>query len=273
MMLDTIKTIKNNYACHCEGQRDEAIYKADTMDCRARFLSLRRVSPLRERSLTMTKTGQRGNAMVYVLIALALFGFLTATLSRSNNQADEQDIDNEQAELYALELMEYAASAQAVVDQMLFSGSEIDDLDFVMPSDAAFNTPPHHHKVYHPQGGGLSYKGELPDAIQASATSSYWRAINITNVEWTPSIENDVMISAMRMNPEICEIINLKITGSKVVPALTVPAVSRFFQILPSVSNSDFNISDCPDCEGHTNLCVTASGGSGHTYYSIIAAQ
>ena len=88
--------------------------------------------------LRMTNN-QSGNAMIYVLIALALFGFLTLTLSRSNNQADGQDIDDEQAELYALELMEYAASAQAVVDQMLFSGSEIDDLDFVIPSDPAFN--------------------------------------------------------------------------------------------------------------------------------------
>ena len=224
-------------------------------------------------TLGITVRQQRGNAMVYVLIALALFGFLTATLSRSNNQADEQDIDDEQAELYALELMEYAASAQAAVDMMLFSGSEIDDLDFVIPSDPAFNTPPHHHKVYHPQGGGLSYKLELPEAIQTTINSSNWRVINITNVEWTPSTNNDVMISAMRMNPEICEIINLKITGSKTVPALTAPAVSRFFQILPSINNSDFNISDCPDCEGYANLCVTTNGGTGHTFYNIIAAQ
>ncbi len=270
-MLDTIKTIKNNYACHCEGQRDEAIYKADTMDCRARFLSLRRSSPLRERSLAMTKTGQRGNAMVYVLIALALFGFLTATLSRSNNQADEQDIDNEQAEFYALELMEYAASAQAVVDQMLFSGSEIDDLDFVIPSDAAFNTPPHHHKVYHPQGGGLSYKFEFPEELQVTGSSGWFHS-KLSNIEWTPTTALDVSINALRIPKKICEIINKKITGNTTVPIMTATALSRFFSETPP--NVEFNTSDCPNCVGYTNLCVQTSGTNAFLgFYNIIAAQ
>ena len=218
--------------------------------------------------LRMTNN-QSGNAMIYVLIALALFGFLTLTLSRSNNQADGQDIDDEQAELYALELMEYAASAQAVVDQMLFSGSEIDDLDFVIPSDSAFNTPPHHHKVYHPQGGGLSYKFELPEAI-SNITNASWRLMTTQNTEWTPTSNSDVILTAIYIPKIICENINRKITGSIAIPSIT-NILSTFSEGVST--DSDLTILNCPECEGKTNLCVINSSNDRYAYYNIIAAQ
>ena len=217
---------------------------------------------------------QHGNAMIYVLIALALFGFLTLTLSRSNNQADGQDIDDEQAELYALELMEYAASAQAVVDQMLFSGSEIDDLDFVIPSNAAFNTPPHHHKVYHPQGGGLSYV-EVPNdnIIDSTLGSNQWAIKSVTNVEWTATIQHDVILTAYRIQKEICEKINKSITGSISIPT-TISAHNQYF--LPdSGANTNLTTAECSNCGGYTNLCIQNHNTTNpsFSFYNIIAAR
>ena len=36
---------------------------------------------------------ERGNAMVYILIALALFGFLTVTMSRQSGQSDSRNLN------------------------------------------------------------------------------------------------------------------------------------------------------------------------------------
>jgi hypothetical protein len=191
---------------------------------------------------------QRGNAMIYVLIALAMFGFLTMTLTRSNNQADNQDIDDEQATFYALELMEYATSAQAAVDMMLFSGSEIDDLDFVTPDDVAFNTtpPPNYHKLFHPQGGGLNHQAQFNDAIQNSGAASVWDVNNNINVEWTLSAQNDVVLTAYFLTRQICEIINKEITGSTAIPITSSPHADYFL----NTGTTDFDTTECAACNG-----------------------
>lgn len=267
MMPDTIKTTENSETGHCEEQRGEAIKKSvqTKLDCRAR-----------SRSLAMMRDRQCGNAMIYVLIALALFGFLTMTLSRSNDQADGQDIDDEQATLYALELMEYVASVQHAADMMLISGSNLDDLDFVIPSDAAFNTtpPPNYHKLFHAQGGGVNYQNTFSEAIQNDAASAWHVNTNI-DIEWTPedSLTNlpidDVILTAYFVTRQICEIINEKITGSTTIPVTASPHIDYF----PNTGNTNIDTTECAGCEGHASLCVENDTNDNYSFYSIIAAQ
>ncbi len=211
---------------------------------------------------------QSGNAMVYVLIALALFGFLTITLSSQNDQADGQDLDDEQAILYANELMSYVASAQNAVDMMLATGSEIDDLDFVLPSEAAFNTPPHYNKVFHPQGGGLNYE-EFKEEISNGTGANKFFIKNTTNVEWTPTSSSDVLLSTIQMNETICRQYNKYITGSNDIPEVT----NTLDTWLVDTSTTDFNISDCSECDGYHTLCIKRAGGVSHGIYYVIAAQ
>lgn len=218
----------------------------------------------------INKRTQRGNAMVYVLIALALFGFLTVTLSRQNDGADGQDIDDEQAEIYALELIEYATTAQNVVDMMLSTGSTVDNLDFVNPTSAGFNTGSHIHKVFHPQGGGLNYQEKFDSNIETK-TDSGWFVRNNSHVEWTPTLANDVVLSALRINKEICENINLKITGSKSIPILTGSLGKLFDEA--SASPLDLDSTSCPDCDEYPSLCVENVAGLHYGFYTIIAAQ
>lgn len=214
------------------------------------------------------RSHQDGNAMVYVLIALALFGFLTITLSSQNDQADGQNLDDEQAELYATELMFYVANAQNAVDMMLSTGSEISDLDFVIPSDAAFDTPPHYHKVFHPQGGGLNYQEKFTQTIQ-NGGASQWGINNNINVEWTATAANDVILSAYFITRPICEIINKKITGSTTIPVTANPHADYFL----STGTTDFDSTECAACDGSAALCVENDTNDNYTFYNIIAAQ
>jgi hypothetical protein len=219
-------------------------------------------------NLDQSHNKARGNAMIYVLIALALFGFLTITISSQNDQADGQDIDAEHAELYANELLSYVASAQQVVDMMLSTGSEISDLDFTNPSSVGFDTPPHHHKVFHPTGGGLNYQEKFSPDIQNDATS-IWSINNSINVQWTQSAANDVIISAYFIKQSICESINKKITGLSTIPATANPHAEYFL----SAGTTDLDLTECADCDGKPTLCVNNDTNDNYTFYSIIAAQ
>lgn len=217
-----------------------------------------------------SNTSQRGNAMIYVLIALALLGFLTVTLSRQNNQADGQDLSDEQAELYANEIIQYASGAQYAIEMMLSSGSEVNDLNFILPSEANFNTGSNIHKVFHPQGGGLNYQAELNEAVvDSSGQPPGWYFTNSINVEWTPTAANDAIVSALRIKKVICESINKKITGSKDIPVLD----EALGQVFYKTATVDLDTSICPDCDGYPMLCVANQGGAFYGLYSIIAAQ
>ncbi len=214
---------------------------------------------------------QDGNAMIYVLIALALFGFLTVTMSRQNQQADGRNLSKESIALYANELIEYNAAAQQAIDMMLASGAEISDLDFVEPSDTDFNTPPHIYKVFHPQGGGLNYV-ESPSSEMMSIIGGTggWEFQNQINVEWTSSPANDIILTAHQIDRSVCEKINEKITGSNNIPALTENLGNIF---LTTGSNLNLNTTRCPGCEGISTLCVSNSAVTAFGYYNILAAQ
>ncbi len=213
-----------------------------------------------------------GNAMIYVLIALALFGALTLTLANQANQADGQSIDDDLAELYANELLGYTGSVQQAVDMMISTGSKVNDLDFVLPSDAAFNTAPHIHKVFHPQGGGMNYQEKFNKEIagDTNPVPYGWYIAQFNNIEWTKTSAHDALQTAYKINKKVCQKINKKITGLEDIPALTVDMNEI---LLDTANNSDFTIAKCPECEGYTNLCVSNSGITAFSFYSIIAAQ
>lgn len=219
---------------------------------------------------------ERGNALLYVLIAIVLFAGLGFTLARQSHNAGTAELDEAKAELFADQLIAYAQQAQNSIDQLLITGSEIDDLDFTLPSDAAFNTPPLYHKVYHPSAGGL-----IPSPLPAqmvnevsSTPSAGWYLGRFNNVEWTTSTNMDVILVAHQITRAVCEKINMKITGT-----VTIPSISgdlREYLIDDSNftgSNNDFSTAQCPACENFQTMCVSNAGATYFTFYTVLAAQ
>ena len=79
------------------------------------------------------KEQESGNALIYVLIAIALFAALSFTLARQSDTGEAGTLSDERAELYATQIISYAAQTKSALDQMLFIGTDIDDLDFIAP--------------------------------------------------------------------------------------------------------------------------------------------
>lgn len=212
----------------------------------------------------------RGNAMVYVLIALALLGFLTITLSRQNDQSDGQDLKDETVEFYSNELIEYTSAAQYAIELMLSSGSKIDDLNFVIPGGAGFETGSHIHKVFHPQGGGLNYEASYDDAIAVGGAGA-WYFQNTLNVGWSDTAGDDVIMMAYNIKPQVCANINKKITGNTTIPSVTTGLDDIFNPA--ATTEAAFDATNCPACDGYPILCVSNNAVDTYGLYSIIAAQ
>lgn len=213
---------------------------------------------------------ENGNAMVYVLIAIALFGFLTVALSRQNNQSDGQDLTDEIVSLFTNELINYTSSAQQVLDMMIMSGSDVSDLVFLTPGDAGFETGSHAHKVFHPAGGALKHEANYTADASNGGSNDWWFQDNL-NVEWTDTTAADVIITANDIKQSICENINRKITGNTTIPALTGDTEDIFDP--DNYTAGAFNSTNCAGCDGFVTLCVSNSAVDTFAYYSIIAAE
>lgn len=223
---------------------------------------------------------QRGNALVYVLIAIALFAALTFVLTKGGSDEESAGISDDKAQLYATQMISYATQAKQVIDQMIFSGAHIDDLDFTPPSDPAFNagaTSDNIHMVYHPDGGGL-----VPGSIAAEATKQTdadppagWYLGRFNNVGWTKTSAQDVILVAYQIQPAICQRINLK-EGIDTIPVLSsAPKLSLIDDSSYSNgSNVDLTTETgqvCPECKNRASLCVQKDGI--YAFYTVVADQ
>jgi len=216
---------------------------------------------------------QRGNVLIYILIAVVLFAALGFTLSRSmRGDSDAGALSDDRADMLAQELINYASQAGSVVQQMTtMGGTEPGNLIFLKPSDAGFNTPPNINKVFHPAGGGLNVYNVTSDALFNPTELTMRRAWHMkanTNVEWTPSAANDVLLTFIDLNPKLCAAINKRLTGSATIPTTTI----NYSTVFETPGTENFTATLCPDCVGKTKLCVVNTVPR-YAYYNILISR
>lgn len=221
---------------------------------------------------------QSGNIVIYILIAIALFGILTAVLTRLNEQSGNLSISEEQQALYANNLTAFSASAQNIIDQMVVSGSSLSDINFINPASAGFDTAPHYHKLYHPAGGGLNMPASAPALFTGTAAMppAGWYIGRFNNVEWTPSSAPDIIVTAYQIDKAVCEAVNRRITGNTDIPALAGTGDIRTYLIdtdYHGEGNAPLTALICAGCENMPSLCVSNGTGTSWAFYSIIGVQ
>ena len=116
---------------------------------------------------------QNGNALWFILIAVALIGILTAALTRGGSSTDDTG-SYEKNQLAASEILRYASSIESAVQSLLARGCSENDISFWHDSDGNgtengsddyfnANSPTDHScHVFEPEGAGLTW--QLPPA-------------------------------------------------------------------------------------------------------------
>jgi len=220
---------------------------------------------------------QNGNILVYILIAVALLGALTFAISRSSSQTDTVgELTEGQAKIMAGEIIAYAASASNALTQMQQTGATLAMINYMRPSDVNFNTAPTIYKLYHPDGGGLSLK-PLPARANADdglGLASGYYVGRFNSFEWTPTTAQDVIFAAFEIKEAVCRELNKRVAGISTIPTATGDTLQNFFvdATLHSGTNVNFQIANCPACDGLGALCVT-DGSNKYTFYTILEAE
>ena len=245
-----------------------------------------------------TRPKERGNAMIYVLVIVALFAAINFILSRQSDTGETNIVDQQRVDFYATQIMDYSAQMRDSVERMTMTGTDIDDITFFQQGDAEFDsdvTYPHYNKLYHPQGGGMiseTFPAELaaPAGSAETGPDAGWYVGRFNNVEWSYSSAggNDVLLVAYRIPQNVCERINEMIAGDDYVPPPQLTTQARTVLIdsqnttpehLQSNSEghsggtSDLDTTTCPDCDGVPSLCVQNNNGDVFAYYDLIGSQ
>ena len=223
---------------------------------------------------------ESGSALIYVLIAIALFAALSFTLSRQTDTGETRRLSSDRADIMATQLISTAAQVKSAIDQMFFTGSQINDLNFELPSDANFEIGSPIHKVFHPSGGGI-----IPPVLSPSVMSEVttdppagWYLGRFNNIEWSQSSAHDVILVAYQINRAACEHINKSITGSMNIPNLNSGNLEQLFIDVFYHSGANVDITtgtggNCEACHNQTSLCISNSARSAYAFYTVIANQ
>ncbi|MGH1456126.1 MAG: hypothetical protein ACRBDI_05045 [Alphaproteobacteria bacterium] len=102
---------------------------------------------------------EQGNALFFILLAVALLGFLTALMSRGTSSTNQTG-DIERARITASSLLQYTKSIETTVQNMVLGGISENDLDFIAIG-GAYDNPNCTEttcEVFNVDGGGIPYR-------------------------------------------------------------------------------------------------------------------
>jgi hypothetical protein len=204
-----------------------------------------------------------GNVFLYLLIGIALFASLTFVITRSQNTAETNVLGQAQVETSAQRLIGYMNEASQTYLQMKNTGTSLAEIDLVLPSAGGFTAGSHIHKLFHPEGGGLTYNAMNEATFRASATTPVgWKFVKV-NADWTATSGTDLVMTYIRVKQPICAEINRRITGSTTIPTVTVNFTNTF-----EAGSTALQETQCAECKTYPAICVQNTGV--YAFYNLI---
>ena len=209
---------------------------------------------------------EKGNVLIYVLLAVGLMAALTYAISRDNGGQEVTKLDASKNSLLASELIAHATAAQIAVDQMTQWGVNYDEILFDKSTDAGYTTNST-KQIYHPSGGGLIAFSNK-DSLFDNNGSLGWKYQGNINIEWSNSISTDLIYTFINVDPNVCSSINSQLFDDDTVPSSTVNFVNTFTE---STTDSPFIAAECAACESKKSLCIT--DGTTNAFYTILGSR
>lgn len=168
-------------------------------------------------------SGSRGNALIFVLLAVVLLGLLAAVLMRTSGSTEETG-DNERTSIAVSKLMQYTSSIQSAIERMTMNGVSENDISFANDiyqdcSNAPLQGAGHNPnctkddcEIFNVAGGGVKPM-ETPPALLSSAACAYWKngamALDLKRVQGIGSDNNDeLLLEVFGLTKEACMQVN-----------------------------------------------------------------
>ena len=214
---------------------------------------------------------ESGNALWFILLAIALLAALTATISRSTDTA-EQSGNVERFRIDASDIMRNSASLREAVNSLKLQGISENDISFVntFTSVDYSNGVCFDCMVFSSSGGGASYR--KPNTSWLDSTHSgdtrygEWEFSGTNDVVGVRSTNADLIMYLGYLKENLCTQINtmLGIAG--------IPTDAGFDQT--AFTGTFANTADIGGMNGAESGCFEdTSGDRDFTYYQVLVKR
>ena len=224
----------------------------------------------------MKNTPQSGNAIIWILIAVALFAAVTAAVMRSSNTSTSV-ITGEQAAAYANQLIAYGNDISSTVKRVSLRGCADNQISFsnniLVERDGDVMYPDNHNgnaptdgscDVFKTAGGGLTPKTfpqmVTDDGLGGSAPEYAHFVLAQINGVGTPAPE--IALYMEKVHPDICKKISQMAGTGDTPPVDNNESWVSYDGDLDSAGYMVFG-NESTSLEGKSMFCVEQSADSG----------
>lgn len=213
---------------------------------------------------------QAGNALLIILIAVALFGALMFAMTQSRTTFTGAT-SQEEARIIATEMIQYGDTIRNAVNKLLLvGGAKFGNSSDTSPSfyTAGVSTDyqtagPSRLEVFSMDGGGVSYQKPPEDACVSTCAYDFAGGITIPGVG--DDNLDDLAMVVQDVDPLVCKRINdVQKTGWSSIPTFTPFQLEAF---------SGINFCDTGGCSFPQNFGVTFSGKRSFCYRENASGQ
>ena len=208
------------------------------------------------RASKKNRNGERGNVLFYILIAVVLFAALGFTVSNMMRGGNVDMISEENASMYAGEILDYGrVMRQAVQDMRISNGCEDTQISFTRESgdDYEHASENVNCQVFNVDGGDINYT-----APHESITASEWIFIGTNIVDGVGTASPDLIALLPDITQTVCNAINER-TGITALGADTDIDFTPFAGTYTGTETLD-------SADSHTHGCLNFDD-SGDNYF------
>lgn len=225
------------------------------------------------------RTGERGNVLFLILIAVALFAALSYAVT-SSSRSGGGNANSETNLVNSAQITQYPAAVRTSIVRMIISGTSVEEIRFNRPSE--FGTlDADTIGVFHPSGGGAT-SSTAPKDVMLSGSQGVWNfnaEMEIPNIGTNGAGGNDVIAFLPGLKQSVCSKINeqLGITGSIV---LSADRSSDYGDRMYDDGSSDYifptadvNDIDAAGLSGQPFGCFQNGSGGEYVYYHVLVER
>ncbi len=230
------------------------------------------------------RSGQSGNVLFLILIAVALFAALSYAVTQSSRSGGE-GIAKDKAKLYAAQFVQYGTSLEQAIMRMRLA--KVPEHGFDMASSVTHLSAANATcttnlcKLFHIEGGGISpdflddkaFDKSLPSASGGVYRRNIFRTISVVDVG---SDLDELVLIIHGLDKTVCTLINksLGIQDGGNPPTEGFTGYAGYHGTLTTFPEGTGELGEqAAIFEGKQNFCAYFDATYGYTYYHVLMSR
>ena len=225
---------------------------------------------------------ERGSAIMWILIMVALLGMLAYAMS-DGTQTGVRNMTEQQASMAASEILDYAGSLKRVIRELQINGCEDTEISFDNAVIAGYSNPnaPSDNSchVFHPRGGGLRYIAPedtwLDDSFSAQSLYKQWNFTSSPQIDGVGTNAAELKAGLPFLRTDLCMALNdrLNITNPSNAPPVDSndPGSGLFTGTYGAPVGNNIGDDGGHNISGNTAFCRT--GNTSHQFMQVLIVR